>query len=158
MPIDDSIASTVVSNSLAGALSRLRYDAVILSGLDTWDSSVYPGETVFLAKFMRIEDINCGYLHPTGEREFQAKFSAEVEAIANLVLAILNSDVLPAVVRCLTKIIDQLRIPALRIEIIYRKFAEGEEFTCLRAEGNADSVLHALREVTDHVHSKQAEK
>ncbi len=155
MPIDDRITSTTVPGGLADLLSSFRHDAVILPGLDTWDSPVYAGDSVFLAKFMRIENIDCGYLHATSERQFQEKFSAELEAVANVVLAVLNSDVLPAVIRCLTTIVRQLRVPVLRVEFIYRKSAEDDEFTCLRAEGNADAVIQAVREVADRAHSQQ---
>lgn len=158
MSIDHSTTSVTLPSRLVDVLGGLQHDAVILPGLDTWDSPVYPSESVFLSKFMRIEKIDCGYLHATGERQFEEKFSAELEAVANVVLAVLNSDILPAVVRCLTTIIRRLRVPALRVQFIYRKSAEGDEFTCLRAEGNADSVIQALREIADRAYREQDEK
>lgn len=158
MHIDHSIANITVADSLTDALNSLRRDVVILSGLDTWESPIYTSEAVFLAKFMRVENIDCSYLHATEEREFEAKYSAEHEAITNVVLAILNSDVLSAVVRCLETLIHRSRIPALRIQFIYRKSADGDEFTCLQAEGNADSVIKAVREVVCNVQSEQGEK
>lgn len=158
MAIERPSASVTVPNSLADALSRCRHDVVILSAFETWDSPVYAGESIFLAKFLRNENIDCDYLHTTSERQYEEKFSAEIEAVINLVLAILNSEALPAVVRSLATIIHRIGVPELRIQFIYRKSAEGDELTCLRAEGSADSVIQALREVANNIHSRRDEK
>lgn len=157
MPSNDSASGATVPSELVDLLGGLQLDAVVLPPLNTWDSPVYDHAATFLAKLMRSHEVDCGFLHASGERQFEAKYSAEFEAVANLTLAILNSDVLSTVLRCLEALIGRSQARALRVQLILRKSANGDEFTSLVAEGDAASVIQALREIVHRPNSEQGE-